>query len=68
MNDVQPRTEGMQANVRGQTVRLGCWTAAWLAAMALANLVGFNAEISHVMILTGLTYIGAVAALTAKMQ
>jgi hypothetical protein len=38
------------------------------ANLDVANLIGFDAEISHVVLLMGLTYLGAVAALTRKMR
>ena len=65
MNDRQSHKPGWQANVMKQTAMLGYWTLAWLLTMAVAN---FDAEISHLIILTGVTYLTSLIVLNRRFR
>ena len=52
----------------GLTLGVGLVVGLAYSSLDIANIVSFDAEISHVVILMGLTYLGTLIALTRKMR
>ena len=68
MNQQETPCDDWQATNKRNALRLAWWTAAWVITMAIAvsnldvtNLIAFDAEISHLVILMALTYMVGIA-------